>query len=93
VLSNDFEKLWKETVLAKFEVLCWHLPGETEEDNENCKQDGLRTEIRTQNFLHMKQECCLLCDDDWFIVLQKDIYDVIETCIILFALNHYHPAT
>lgn len=93
MLSNDFEKIWKETVLAKFEVLCWHLPGEIEEDNEKCKQDGLQTEIQTQNFMHMKQECCLLCDDDWFIVLQKHIYDVIEPCIILFALNHYHPAT
>jgi hypothetical protein len=45
VLSNDFEKIWKEAVLAKFEVLCWHLAGETEEDNEKCKRDGLQTEI------------------------------------------------
>ena len=45
MLSNDFEKIWKEAVLEKFEVLCWHLPGETEEDNEKCKQDCLQTEI------------------------------------------------
>lgn len=60
--SNDFEKIWKEAVLTKYEVLCWHLPGETGEDNEKRKRDGLQTEIRTQNFLHMKQEatCCVM---------------------------------
>jgi hypothetical protein len=48
VLSNDFEKIWNEAVLAKFEVLCWHLPGETEEDNEKREMvSTLRFELRT----------------------------------------------
>jgi hypothetical protein len=38
--------------------------------------------------LHMKQECYLLCDDAWCVVLQKDIYDVKETCIIPLLSSH-----
>jgi hypothetical protein len=41
----------------------------------------------------MKQEYYLLCDDAWCAVLQKDMYDAAEIYIILFVLNHYHPAT
>jgi hypothetical protein len=37
VLSSDLEKIWKEAILAKFEVLCWHLWGEAEKDNEKSK--------------------------------------------------------
>jgi hypothetical protein len=30
-MNNEFEWMWKEVVMAKVEVVSWHLPGGTEE--------------------------------------------------------------
>jgi hypothetical protein len=35
-MKEELIRMWYETVLAKFETLYRHMPGGTEEDNENC---------------------------------------------------------
>jgi hypothetical protein len=34
-MSNELQGMWKEEVMAKFDVLLWHLPGGTEENHQN----------------------------------------------------------
>jgi hypothetical protein len=33
-MNNELERMWKEKVMACFEILSWHLPGGTEETHE-----------------------------------------------------------
>jgi hypothetical protein len=33
-VTNEFERIWKEAVVVKFEVLSWHLPAVTEEKHK-----------------------------------------------------------
>jgi hypothetical protein len=35
---NDESEIWKDVFLSYFEVLSWHLPRGTEENNENINQ-------------------------------------------------------
>lgn len=39
---NELERIWKQMVMAWFEVLAWHLPGEMEEFHENYKKSAVR---------------------------------------------------
>jgi hypothetical protein len=34
IVNNEFERMWKETVLALYKILSQHLPGVAEEDHE-----------------------------------------------------------
>jgi hypothetical protein len=36
-MDNEFERAWKEAVLAKFDVLSLHLPGITEETHKRSR--------------------------------------------------------
>jgi hypothetical protein len=47
--------MWKEAVLACFEVLFWHTPGGTEE-NKNCVRTAVVIEILTWDLIHVKWE-------------------------------------
>jgi hypothetical protein len=44
-------------VMAKFEVLSWHLPGRTEGNYKNLRIAGLQAKIRTLDPQNMNQEC------------------------------------
>jgi hypothetical protein len=53
--------MWKEAVIARFEELAQHLPGGTEQSDENpIRIVDLRAKILTIGFLYTKQECSLL---------------------------------
>jgi hypothetical protein len=36
-MNNELGRIWKETVVAEFEVLSLHLPGVIEENHENLQ--------------------------------------------------------
>lgn len=38
-MNNEWERVWKEVDVAKFEAVPWNLPGETEA-NDKKLQDG-----------------------------------------------------
>jgi hypothetical protein len=39
IMNIDLERMWKEAVVAWFEVLCRHLPGGTEENHQNFQSE------------------------------------------------------
>jgi hypothetical protein len=50
--------MWKEAVVARFNVLSRNLPKMTEENHENLVRIiGLQSEIWTLDLPDMKQEC------------------------------------
>jgi hypothetical protein len=44
-MSNELEKMWKEAVVAEFEVLTRHLPGGTEEKHEKNASGDSRSPV------------------------------------------------
>jgi hypothetical protein len=34
-MNNELDRMWKEVIAGKFEILTWHFPGGTEENHEN----------------------------------------------------------
>jgi hypothetical protein len=45
-MNNELERIWKEAVVAYFNVLSRHLPGEAEENYEkSVRFAGLQAEI------------------------------------------------
>jgi hypothetical protein len=38
--NNELERMWKEVIMAQFEILSWHLHGGTERNRENYCQDS-----------------------------------------------------
>jgi hypothetical protein len=49
--------LWKEKAAAKFEVISWNLPGETEEKHrDSMKAAGPRAETSVPDFPNKRQE-------------------------------------
>jgi hypothetical protein len=48
-VNTDLERMWKEVVVACFQVLYQHLPGVVERTTETlATRVGLRAEIRTR---------------------------------------------
>jgi hypothetical protein len=39
-MNNEFEKIWKEAVVAQFKLLHQHFPGWTKENHEIQRQDS-----------------------------------------------------
>jgi hypothetical protein len=39
-MNTELERMWKETVLAFFKAVSWHLSGETRENNRNVGLDS-----------------------------------------------------
>jgi hypothetical protein len=39
IANNELERLWKEVVVAEFEVISQKLPGESEETHKNTQPD------------------------------------------------------
>jgi hypothetical protein len=39
-VNNELERMWNEEVIAKCELLFWHLLGATKENHENLSQDS-----------------------------------------------------
>jgi hypothetical protein len=39
-VNNELEMMWKEAVVAQFEVLHWQLPGQTQENLEKLSLDN-----------------------------------------------------
>jgi hypothetical protein len=39
-VNNEFERMWKEPVLVRFEVLSWNLPEGAEENSEKLKSQA-----------------------------------------------------
>jgi hypothetical protein len=40
-INNELERVWKKAVMVK--VLCWHLPGATDESHEKPSEYKVRT--------------------------------------------------
>jgi hypothetical protein len=38
IVNNEFERIWKEEVMAQFKVVFWHAPVGTEENLSLCSQ-------------------------------------------------------
>lgn len=34
IVNSEMGGMWKEAVMAHFELLCWHMPGRTEENHK-----------------------------------------------------------
>jgi hypothetical protein len=59
-VNYDLERIWKEVVVAYFDVLPWHLPGGTEVNHKkktSVRISGLQAENRTWDLTNTKQEC------------------------------------
>jgi hypothetical protein len=54
-MNDEFERIWKETAVAYFNVASRHSPGETDENHEtpHSGQPGVPAEIRTENILNI----------------------------------------
>jgi hypothetical protein len=56
-MINERESVWKKAVMAWFKVLSQHLPGRTNEYDENVNQvASLRADIWTQGLPNKKWE-------------------------------------
>jgi hypothetical protein len=44
-MNDEFQRMWKEAVVAKFIVLSRNFPGRTEENHEILRIAGIRVEI------------------------------------------------
>jgi hypothetical protein len=56
-MTNDFERMWKEVVVAKFKVVFQHWLGRAEVNHENfVRIAGLRAEIWTRDLPNTKQD-------------------------------------
>jgi hypothetical protein len=56
MINSEFERTWKEDVIAQFKVLYQHLAGGTEDNHEKPQDCGaLHVEILTRNLPNAKE--------------------------------------
>jgi hypothetical protein len=48
-MNNKLERMWKETVLASFQVLSQNVPGGLRKKTENLSHDSLRCRFSQRN--------------------------------------------
>lgn len=41
VSDHESERMWKKAIVAKFKILFWHLPADTQKNHENCHSEWL----------------------------------------------------
>jgi hypothetical protein len=46
VSDSEPERMWKKTIVAKFKIMFWNLPTDTETNHENCHSERLVSPLK-----------------------------------------------
>jgi len=46
VSDYESDRMWKKAIVAKFKIMFWHLPTDTEKNHENCHSEWLVSPLK-----------------------------------------------